>query len=57
MKRFLRLLILLSVRLLGWPGIRRGARARERPVKILLVRPDHLGDLILTTPSTPGASG
>lgn len=59
MKRFLRLTILLLVRVLGWPGIllaqRRAARQRvtgprTRPARILLVRPDHLGDLILTTP-------
>ena len=55
MKRFLRLLILLMVRLLGWPRSLRAARAaRQRPaesVRILLVRPDHLGDLLLTTPA------
>ena len=54
MKRILRLAILLLVRLLGWPGIllarRRVTRGRTRPARILLVRPDHLGDLILTTP-------
>ncbi|HEY0755280.1 MAG TPA: glycosyltransferase family 9 protein [Ktedonobacteraceae bacterium] len=54
MKRFLRLLILLLVRLLGWPSIqrarRRALRGRTRPARILLLRPDHLGDLILTTP-------
>lgn len=51
MKSFLRLLILLAVRLLGWPGTQAAARrTRTRPARILLVRPDHLGDLILTTP-------
>ncbi len=50
MKRFLRLSILLLVRLLGWPGLRRPTRIYDRPTRILLVRPDHLGDLILTTP-------
>ena len=54
MKRFLRLLILLVVRVLGWPRSLKAARmAGKRPVgapRILLVRPDHLGDLILTTP-------
>lgn len=54
MKRFLRLAMLLLVRLLGWPGIqlarRRSSRERVRPARILLLRPDHLGDLILTTP-------
>jgi len=55
MKRFLRLLILLTVRLLGWPRVllvRREARRRPaEPPRILLVRPDHLGDLLLTTPA------
>jgi ADP-heptose:LPS heptosyltransferase len=50
MKRFLRLAILLLVYLLGWPGTRRAARGLTRPTRILLLRPDHLGDLILTTP-------
>jgi ADP-heptose:LPS heptosyltransferase len=54
MKRFLRLLILLVVRVLGWPRSLKAAHmAGKRPVgapRILLVRPDHLGDLILTTP-------
>ena len=54
MKRFLRLAILLLVYLLGWPRMRlaarRATRERTRPARILLVRPDHLGDLILTTP-------
>src|SRR5258708_4848878 len=53
MKRFLRFAILLLVRMLGWPRIRRSRsthRRVTRPARILLVRPDHLGDLILTTP-------
>lgn len=54
MKRVLRLLILLGVRLLGWPGAIKATREarheRTRPPRILLIRPDHLGDLILTTP-------
>lgn len=54
MKRLLRILILLVVRLLGWPGTLRAARHARLKVsgtpKILLVRPDHLGDLIMTTP-------
>lgn len=54
MKRFSRLLVLLVVRAWGWPGVLSATRrARGRSVKaprILLVRPDHLGDLILTTP-------
>lgn len=54
MKRLLRLLILVVVYVLGWPRSHRAARlARQRPARparILLLRPDHLGDLILTTP-------
>jgi len=54
MKRFLRLAILLLVRVLGWPRARLATRrAGRRPAgtpRILLVRPDHLGDLILVTP-------
>lgn len=54
MKRIVRLLILLAVRVLGWPRARRAARAAGQqpagPARILLLRPDHLGDLILTTP-------
>lgn len=55
MKRFVRSLILLVVRLLGWPRSLQATRAARRspaePVRILLVRPDHLGDLLLTTPA------
>ena len=54
MKRFLRRFILMVVYLLGWPRVRlavRRARARGGlPARILIIRPDHLGDLILTTP-------
>ena len=50
MKRLLRTLILCFVRLVGWPGTLRTARGRTGTPRILLVRPDHLGDLILTTP-------
>ncbi|HEV2581344.1 MAG TPA: glycosyltransferase family 9 protein [Ktedonobacteraceae bacterium] len=55
MKRLLRGLILLLVRLYGIPGARAAARrARSAAVpaspRILLIRPDHLGDLVLTTP-------
>src|SRR5579875_2071825 len=54
MKRFLRILILLAVRVLGLPGSLRAARKARplpgQPPRILLIRPDHLGDLILTTP-------
>jgi ADP-heptose:LPS heptosyltransferase len=54
MKRLLRNIVLLLVRILGAPGAAMGAhRSRtDRPQKprILLIRPDHLGDLVLTTP-------
>lgn len=57
MKRLLRLLILLLVRLLGLPGIlsvqKRVRRERAKTFitpRILLIRPDHLGDLVMTTP-------
>lgn len=51
MKRLLRLLALLVVRLYGLPGTLR-ARSAGLPdaPRILLIRPDHLGDLVLTTP-------
>ena len=54
MKRFLRRLILWIVYGLGRPGARNtahkvGLRTTRAP-KILLLRPDHLGDLILVTP-------
>ena len=53
MKRLLRTIILLVIRLLGAPGVRKAAQSAnitlETP-RILLVRPDHLGDLIMTTP-------
>ncbi len=54
MKCFLRALILLLVRLLGYPGARTAARSARNNLStapcILLVRPDHLGDLVMTTP-------
>jgi ADP-heptose:LPS heptosyltransferase len=55
MKRLLRTLILFMVRLIGWPGTLLAARkTRHRYTtsapRILLIRPDHLGDLILMTP-------
>lgn len=54
MKRFLRLCILWIVRVLGgpraWQAARQAQGARARAPRILLVRPDHLGDLILVTP-------
>jgi ADP-heptose:LPS heptosyltransferase len=69
LKNLLRTLVLLLVRLIGFPGTRAAAkkvRATSLPVsptpRILLIRPDHLGDMILTTPvldalkqSVPGA--
>jgi ADP-heptose:LPS heptosyltransferase len=55
MRHLLRSLILYLVRLLGWPRVLLAARfAGQRttgPARILLVRPDHLGDLLLTTPA------
>jgi lipopolysaccharide heptosyltransferase II len=51
LKRLLRTLILLAVRLLG---ARAAAKSTSKPItaapRILLVRPDHLGDLLMTTP-------
>jgi ADP-heptose:LPS heptosyltransferase len=51
LKRALRTLILLFVRLYGLPAARR-ARSAGLPgaPRILLIRPDHLGDVLLTTP-------
>jgi ADP-heptose:LPS heptosyltransferase len=51
LKEFLRTLILVVVRLFGLPSARTAAQHPEStPPRILLLRPDHLGDLILTTP-------
>ncbi len=55
LKRLLRSLILLLVRLYGMPrawAAPRQARSSSTPTapRILLIRPDHLGDLVLTTP-------
>jgi ADP-heptose:LPS heptosyltransferase len=54
MKRLLRSLILLVVYVIGRPGLgkadRTGKQAATDALRILLVRPDHLGDLVLTTP-------
>ena len=54
MKRYLRSLMLLLAWLIGQPGAVAAARkARKRPdeaMRILLVRPDHLGDLVMVTP-------
>src|SRR5258708_32125795 len=53
-KQLLRMLMLALVRLYGIPGALRAARKARQEVsqtpRILLVRPDHLGDLVLTTP-------
>ena len=50
MKRLLRNLILLIVRLLGAPGARSAVKPVSITPRILLLRPDHLGDLVMTTP-------
>src|SRR5215469_16429833 len=54
LKRLLRTLILLLVRLLGAPGTRSAAKSINKTFstspRMLLLRPDHLGDLVLTTP-------
>jgi ADP-heptose:LPS heptosyltransferase len=54
MKRLLRVVILMLVRILGIPGVWQASRkARSKAneqIRILLVRPDHLGDVVLTTP-------
>ncbi|GAC1403760.1 MAG: glycosyltransferase family 9 protein [Ktedonobacteraceae bacterium] len=51
MKRLLRVLILLLVRLVGFPAASAATRkAFSAAPRVLLLRPDHLGDLVLTTP-------
>ena len=52
MKRLLRTAILMLVYLLGWPRARAVKAHLPLPAtpSILLLRPDHLGDLVLTTP-------
>jgi len=51
MKRLLRTIVLLLVRLLGMNRTRRVAhKAISTSPHVLLIRPDHLGDLVLTTP-------
>ncbi|GAC1567100.1 MAG: glycosyltransferase family 9 protein [Ktedonobacteraceae bacterium] len=54
LKSLLRAIILLLVRLYGIPRARAAARKARAstPVasRILLIRPDHLGDMVLTTP-------
>src|SRR5438876_7554803 len=53
-KQLLRTLILFLVRIIGAPGIYRSARnTHDKPCaqpRILVIRPDHLGDLVLATP-------
>src|SRR6516165_3153688 len=53
-RRILRTFILLVVRLLGVPGAQTAPRSTSKrqagTPRVLLVRPDHLGDLVLTTP-------
>ena len=54
LKYLLRAIILLLVRLFGLPGALVAARQARTSIpaapRILLIRPDHLGDLVLTTP-------
>lgn len=52
MKRLLRRLILLLTRLIGFPGTMKASRTTHdaRAPHILLLRPDHLGDVLLLTP-------
>ncbi len=50
-KQLVRTLALVLVRILGAPGAYRGKKREASPrPRILLIRPDHLGDLVLTTP-------
>lgn len=51
MKRLLRTLVLLLVRLIGFPNASTATRkVLPTAPRVLLLRPDHLGDLALTTP-------
>lgn len=54
MRQALRVLMLAFVRIVGLPGAmlaaRRANQSLSRTPRILLIRPDHLGDLVLTTP-------
>lgn len=54
LKQLLRSLILFAIRIIGIPGARAAAKQAQKPApqapRILLIRPDHLGDLVLTTP-------
>src|SRR3954463_3514825 len=53
-KNLLRTLILTLIRILGAPGayaaVRRSPQRTLLAPRILLIRPDHLGDLVMTTP-------
>ncbi len=53
MKLLLRRVMLLLVRLYGFIGLQKAAKS-QKPLadapRILLIRPDHLGDMVLTTP-------
>src|SRR5215475_13591395 len=49
-KRLRRVMMLLLVRILGAPAAGRARRRSGQQLRILLVRPDHLGDLVITTP-------
>lgn len=54
MRQALRVLMLAFVRIVGLPGTMQTARHATQSLsgtpRILLIRPDHLGDLVLTTP-------
>lgn len=54
MRQLLRVLMLAFVYIVGLPGAMQAARRTREPAsetpRILLVRPDHLGDMVLTTP-------
>src|SRR4030081_3933494 len=53
-KNLLRTFILALVRILGAPGAYAATRRSSKGIipapRILLIRPDHLGDLVMTTP-------
>jgi ADP-heptose:LPS heptosyltransferase len=50
LKHFLRKLILVVIRIFGASGVRSASTTFSDTPRILLVRPDHLGDLLMTTP-------
>jgi ADP-heptose:LPS heptosyltransferase len=52
-KLLFRHIMLLLVRLYGFPGVQKVAKQQKMlpaAPRILLIRPDHLGDMVLTTP-------